>query len=171
MSSGKVHHELWRQGWKTALPLSLVTYGAIDLFHPAWACSQIGCFAGNDFYTIGFLLGYGWGAFVNPDADQVSITHAEGLMINKIPILGHFLYGYWQIYGSVFRKQHRSFWTHFPIASTFIRFVWQFWAIYAFLFLQHFELAWVYQTLHGVFLGMSYSDYLHWREDKLSSGI
>jgi hypothetical protein len=168
MSDGIRHHELWRQGWSTALPLSLAVYGASDLLRPAWACSQIGCFAGNDFYTIGTLLGYGFGMFVNPDADQVSITHAEGLMINKIPILGHFLYGYWQIYGSIFRKHHRSFWTHFPIISTIIRFVYQFWAVYAILIFSHISSPWIYQTLAGIFLGMCYSDYLHWLEDKRS---
>jgi len=171
MSNGIRHHELWRQGWITALPLSLAVYGAVDLSRPAWACSKMGCFSGNDFYTIGTILSYGFGMFVNPDADQVGITHAEGLMINKIPILGHFLYGYWQIYGSIFRRHHRSFWTHFPIISTSIRFLWQFWAIYAILILKDFHAPWIYQTLTGVFIGMVYSDYLHWLEDKRSGEL
>ncbi len=159
---------MWRQGWRVALPLSFLVYAVVDPFQPAWACSQIGCFSGNDFYALGVLLGYGYGAFVNPDADQVGVTHAEGLMINKIPILGHVLFGYWSIYGSIFRKRHRSLWTHTPIISTIIRFLYQFAPLFLIIFLNQWNYPIIFQVLFGWLIGQVYSDFLHWREDKRS---
>jgi hypothetical protein len=168
MSDGKVHHKKWRQGWIVALPLSLIVYGLVDPFHPAWSCSQLGCFSGNTVVSLGVLLGYGMGRYIDPDLDQMGTTGAEGRLVNEIPILGVFLYGHWATYGAIFRKHHRSFWTHYPGVSTLIRLIYQFYPLFLILWLKDWNYAFIWQTFWGMLLGLSLADYLHFREDKLS---
>jgi hypothetical protein len=76
---------------------------------------------------IGYLMGYSLGRYVDPDWDLMSANSAEGRIVNEIPILGHFLYGISSSYGSLWRKCHRSVWTHYPILSTGIRLAFILW--------------------------------------------
>ena len=168
MSDGKKHHELWRKGWKIALPLSFLTYAITDPV-TGYICSQAGCLSVNSLYAGGLLLGYGMGRYVDPDMDLVGATNADGRLINEIPILGVFLFGHWATYGAIFRKHHRSFWTHFPGVSTAIRIFYQFYPLFFILWLKDWNFPWIYHLMFGIFLGLSYADFLHWREDKRSS--
>lgn len=70
---------------------------------------------------IGYLLGYSLHRWCSNDWDIMGVTGDEGRMVNELPILGHFLYGISSAYGSIFRKYHRSFISHFPYVSTVIR--------------------------------------------------
>lgn len=76
---------------------------------------------------LGYLAGYSLGRYVDPDWDLMSANSAEGRIVNEIPILGHFLYGISSSYGSLWRKRHRSVWTHYPILSTGIRLTFILW--------------------------------------------
>ena len=152
MSDGARHYELWRRGWRYALPLSVLVYVVSE----------------NVFCFLGTLAGYWLGRYLDPDLDQVGTTASEGRMINELPILGHILYGYWSIYGAVFRKHHRSFWTHAPVVSTFFRFIYQFWGLFLIMYLKGGNFTLIYKLLWGAFFGLCYADFLHWREDKQS---
>lgn len=168
MSDGKTHHKQWRKGWLVALPLSCLMYGAVDPLPLSWSCSVIGCFSGNLMCSVGVLLGYEMGRYISPDADQIGATHGEGLMVNEIPILGVFLYGHWATYGAIFRKHHRSFWTHYPGASTLIRLFWQFYPLFILMWLKDWNYAFIFQIFWGMLIGLSWADFLHFHEDKLS---
>jgi hypothetical protein len=168
MSDGKTHHRKWRQGWIFALPLSLFVYALVDIFRPAWFCSWAGCFSGNTVYTLGVLLGYAMGRYIDPDLDQMGATVADGRLVNEIPILGVFLYGHWATYGAIFRKHHRSFWTHCPGVSTAIRIFYQFYPLFVVLWLKDWNYAFIFQIFWGVFFGLTLADFIHFREDKLS---
>lgn len=169
MSDGARHHEVWRKGWIVALPLSLLTYVVVDPFHPAWNCGTLGCLSGNTVYSLGVLLGYGMGRYISPDLDLMGVTSDEGRLVNEIPVLGVFLYGHWATYGAIFRKHHRSFWTHFPGVSTAIRIIYQFYPLFIVFFLKSWYFPWIYQIIFGIWIGLSFADFLHFWEDKLSS--
>ena len=104
-------------------------------------------------FALGTMLGYLAGSIIDPDLDLMGVTKAEGRMM-KIPILGHVLFGIWSMYGSIFRKHHRSFWTHSYLFSTLIR-----WALQFFWLGYNWPVLW--PTLIGVYAGLSVSDALH----------
>ena len=95
---------------------------------------------------------------------------AEGRMVNEIPIFGHFLFGISSTYGSIFRKHHRSFWSHFPIVSTAIRLV--FVGFVPFLIFNNFGISLVsngwYKFHLGIWAGLSQADTIHYVLDKLN---
>ena len=168
MSDGQTHHRKWRQGWKYALPLSVCVYGLVDPLGLSWSCSAIGCFSGNTVVSVGALLGYALGRYVDPDLDQMGTTAAEGRLVNEIPIFGAFLYGHWATYGALFRKHHRSFWTHYPGVSTIIRLIYQFYPLFIIFWLKDWNPPFIYQIFLGMFFGLTLADLLHFWEDKLS---
>lgn len=169
MSDGIRHHEVWRKGWSLALPLSFLTYAVVDPFQPGWNCGSLGCLSGNTVYSLGVLLGYGMGRWIDPDLDLMGTTGAEGRLVNEIPILGVFLYGHWSTYGAIFRKHHRSFWTHAPGVSTIIRLFWQFYPLFILMWLKDWYYPFILQIFLGMWIGLSWADALHFWEDKLSS--
>lgn len=168
MSDGRTHHNVWRQGWILALPLSLLVYAFVDLFRPAWNCSWLGCFSGNTVYTLGTIFGYAMGRYIDPDLDMMGSTSADGRLVNEIPILGVFLYGHWATYGAIFRRHHRSFWTHCPGVSTAIRIFYQFYPLFVIIWLKDWNYVFIFQIFWGMFFGLTLADFLHFREDKLS---
>ena len=145
MPSGAVHFKFWKFGW---IPTIGATTYLFYLNHPVEAC--------------GVMLGYGLGALIDPDLDIMGTSNAESRMVNKIPVAGHLFYG------SIFRKHHRSFWTHTPIVSTAIRILFFFWWIGIFYWK-----GWIiYEDWHlvlflGIFAGLSFADFLHWFADSL----
>jgi len=149
MPDGEFHHNIWKAGAIVAVPASIATVALID-----WRMG------------LAMLGGYALGRWIDPDLDQVSITSSEGRMINEFKILGHVLAGYWTIYGAMFRRNHRSFITHFPVVSTFGRLVFQFWWVW-FLY-RRFN--WTFDTGHamawcGLLMGLSIADGLHYVAD------
>lgn len=75
---------------------------------------------------LGYLVGYSLHRYVDNDWDIFGSNNAEGRLVNEIPILGHFLYGISSVYGSIFRRYHRSWITHWPGISTLIRLIFLF---------------------------------------------
>jgi len=75
----------------------------------------------------GYIVGYSLHRYCDNDWDLMGTNNAEGRLVNEIPLLGHFLYGISSTYGSMFRRRHRSWITHYPIISTLIRLVFVLW--------------------------------------------
>lgn len=155
MPDGKTHFKNWKLGWFLVIPIS----GYLFLEKTPLEAS-------------GWLLGYATGAFLDPDLDEIGATNAESRMVNKIPILGYFIYGWSSVYGAIFRRKHRNFWTHFPFFSTIIRIIWFFWWLIPLYYFQilRYEYWQLYFALF-YFLGLSYADFLHWLADSLSKPL
>lgn len=157
MPSGIIHENLRVRGRVFIFPLAIF----VTIFgnHPSLRPFS-GVFIGT-----GIFLGYEWGAFCCPDWDIVGMTRDEGRMINEIPILGHFLVGASTTYGSIFRKHHRSFITHFPFVATGIRYIYMFWWIWYQIYWSRWDLAWLVFLFVGMYIGTSLSDLVHWMAD------
>lgn len=117
----------------------------------------------------GNLIGYSLGRWVDPDWDLMGTNNAEGRMVNEVPIIGHFLYGISSSYGSMFRKYHRSFITHFPFVSTIIRLF--FVGIVPFLICDNLGINLIgggwYIIWIGIWIGLSQADLIHWFLDTI----
>ena len=112
---------------------------------------------------IGMLAGYALGTYLDPDADLVGITSAEGRAMRHWKILGKVWVAYWTFYGAMFTGHHRSFWSHFPFVSTAIRLVYLFWWV-ALLDVEW--QVWHYLVGIGVWFGLSLADGIHYAADK-----
>jgi hypothetical protein len=150
MPSGDIHFKYFKKGYAVELPLSVVMC-AFD-----WK------------FGVGNIVGYSFGRWIDPDWDIFGSNNAEGRMVNELPIIGHFLYGVSSIYGSFFRKHHRSVWTHFPAFSTLIRLVYVF--IIPFILLDYFGINLIGNGWHmfylGFWSGLSQADAIHYVLDK-----
>lgn len=148
MPDGIHHDNVWKVGWAVIGPTSLYAM-SID---PA-----IG---------IGMMGGYVLGRYLNPDADLVGISYAEGMAMRHFKVLGWIWVGYWTFYGGMFKEMHRSFWTHFPFVSTAIRMAYLLWPLALISFHpQPYHLP----MLFGVYLSLSVSDMSHYISDKYFS--
>lgn len=152
MPSGEVHYQYYKRGLLAEIPISIVL---------CFVEVQLG---------IGNLIGYFCGRWVDPDWDILGANNAEGRLINELPIIGHFLFGISSTYGSIFRRHHRSFITHFPLVSTFIR--WWFVMFIPFIITE--RLGWKFFTgvemfWIGTWLGLSQADAIHWWLDRRSN--
>ena len=154
MSDGKTHHLIWKRNWRWVPLLSLASL---------WI--------GNFLIAVCVPLGYFLGRYLDPDLDQPTVTSSEGRMINELPVFGYLLFGYWSIYGGVLRRKHRSFWTHFPGVSTLCRMVYQFWWIFPIIYINNWFYGWIFQIFLGIWIGLSYADFLHWIEDIRSKEV
>jgi uncharacterized metal-binding protein len=153
MSDGKTHLRNWWVGWVGEIPLSII---AINQTNPYIGIGS----------NVGYLLGY----VFDPDMDQFGTTGAESRMVNKLPIIGYLFFSISSIYGAVFRHNHRSFITHFPVVSTIIRlFFLFFWMIipYYLHWIRYED--WQGQVYLGILGGLSLADALHYIADILSS--
>jgi hypothetical protein len=113
----------------------------------------------------GIFLGYEMGKYITCDWDIMGTSKDEGRIVNEIPILGHFIFGISSTYGSIFRRHHRSFITHFPFVSTSIRYLFLFWWVWWQIYLSTWDLAWLVFLFAGAFIGTSLSDGIHWAAD------
>jgi len=149
MPNGEVHFAKWKLGWLGVVPTSFVLLPL------------------SPYASVGLLVGYGLGRWIDPDLDQITITKSESRMISDFHIVGWLLVAYSTIYGTAFRRKHRSFWTHFPFVSTAIRYVYWFWWIG----LLYWKDVIQYSNIHLVFImcsffGLSIADIIHWALDK-----
>lgn len=156
MPNGIRHEELRKRGrWilfpAIFIPLSL---SGMDFVH-----------YGEWFIYGGILLGYEMGRYVTPDWDIMGTTSSEGWMVNELPVIGHFLFGISSIYGSIFRKYHRTWVTHFPGISTFVRHLLLFWWEWWQIFISANDLSILIFIFIGLFIGNSLADGIHWRAD------
>ena len=154
MPSGDTHYRYFMRGYGLSIPISLL------------------CVFLDYRISGGYIIGYSLGRWVSPDWDLMSVTSDEGRMVNEIPILGHFMFGVSSAYGSIFRRQHRSFLSHFPYISTIIRLVFLF--IVPFTFLDSWGInmiggGWWVLWL-GLWAGLSHADGIHWWLDKFYGG-
>jgi hypothetical protein len=117
---------------------------------------------GEVFIGLGIFVGYELGKYMNPDWDIMGTTSGEGWMVNEIPVAGHFLFGISSIYGSMFRRFHRSFITHFPGVSTFPRYLMTFWWPCLEVYRSPLDWAWLIFLFMGMFMGTAISDGVHW---------
>jgi hypothetical protein len=115
----------------------------------------------------GYMIGYSIHRWCDGDWDLMSVNSAEGRMVNEIPLLGHLLYGISSSYGSIFRKKHRSWATHWPLISTLIRLIFVFWLpfvlgdAYGINFVGD---GWIWFWVY-IWLGLSHADAIHLYHD------
>jgi hypothetical protein len=157
MPNGIIHEQLRKRGRLLFFPLS-----AIISFYLSPLPLK---YFGEVLISVGIIFGYEAGRYVTPDWDIMGTTADEGRFVNDIPVLGHLLYGISSIYGSVFRRWHRSFITHFPFVSTSIRYVILFWWVFIFIYQSKYDLAWLIFIFIGMYIGMSFADGVHWWAD------
>lgn len=100
------------------------------------------------------------GTIISPDMD-VDVTHiGRSLVRKRHPILGFFFYWYWWPYAKI--MPHRSWHSHAPIFSTFIRVGYVLWPI---LFFPNIW-PYIFNVWAGmILLGLMLSDTLHWWDD------
>lgn len=159
MPAGAVHDAHWRAGWLIVIPAAAGAVFVTSLL-PLREHS-------SGFVGVGILAGYALQRYISPDADLIGVTTAEGLMINHFGVVGGFIFSYFSFYGYIFRKHHRSVWTHGPVISTAIRYVYMFWWPWREIYLSTWDLAWAVFMLVGAFLGTCIGDTLHWADDCL----
>lgn len=110
------------------------------------------------------MFGYLFGAYLDPDSDQINLTGADGRAIRKFGILGIMWVMYWMPYAWV--MPHRSFFSHFPVVSTIIRDLYILLPVVAVLYYFYFDLYEVGNIvlpyLTCFILGQSMSDGVHY---------
>ena len=150
MPDGQTHYRYYMKGYRVTVPVVLLLAG--------WDWK----------FSLGYLVGYSLGRYLDPDLDLMGCSSCEGRMVNELPIIGHFLFGSTSAYGSLFRRYHRSFWTHFPGLSTAIRLL--FVGFVPFIIGDYFGINFVGDGWHkfwiGLWAGLSQADTIHWYLDK-----
>lgn len=149
MPSGEIHYKAFKKGYLIEIPLSVIM--------SFWD------------WKLGFgnIVGYSFHRYCDNDLDLMSVNSAEGRQVNELPILGNFMFGMSSIYGSFFRKHHRSVWTHFPYLSTAIRLF--FFFLFPFLILDGYGINFIGNGWNmfwiGFYNGLSNADAIHWYLD------
>ena len=155
MPDGGTHHKYYNRGYIVSIPVGIIT--------SLWEWK----------FGLGYVVGYSLGRYVDPDWDLMGTNAGEGRMVNEIPILGHLVFGVSSSYGSIFRKHHRSFWTHFPVVSTLIRLI--FITVVPFVFLDSWGINLIgnewYLFWLGLWAGLSHADAIHYYLDITYSGV
>lgn len=144
MPEGIHHDRVHLAGWVVILPSAL--YATTIHFE----------------VTAVLILSYAMGRYLNPDADIVGMTYADGLAMRHFKIFGNAWVAYWTFYGAVFKNRHRSLWTHFPFISTAIRMVYLFWWLY---FIPIVWYDWQLVLIAVWWFGLSLSDIGHYVSD------
>lgn len=152
MPGGETHLRFYKMGTMIAIPLSVYI------------------FLENPVIGFGTLLGYGLGFLCDPDWDIYSASATESRIIKYLPFAGYILYGYTSIFGAIFRKHHRSIWTHGYFLGAIVRLVYLFWwlGILYYKNIIHFEI-WQLYLYIGLFLGLSIADSFHITTDLIWS--
>lgn len=122
-------------------------------------------------FAAGAVVGVPLGAIVDPDLDQISITAAEGRMMRTIGPLALPWLAFWGLYAAFPLFKHRSFWTHYPVVSTFIRIVF-FAALSLWGWMQWQKTwppVWLWFFWAGVWFELSIQDLIHTTADEACS--
>jgi hypothetical protein len=153
VSDGVTHYKYYMKGYWLVIPQSVV--------FSVWDWKMGG----------GVLVGYSLGRYLDPDIDLMGTSAAEGRQVNELPIIGHILFGLSSMYGSVFRKYHRSMITHLPGLSTVVRLVFIFWI--PFLVLDGYGINLIGNGWHmfwvGLLIGLSEADGVHFYLDMVDN--
>lgn len=150
MPDGATHYRYYKKGYPIMLPLSIILT-LID-----WKMG------------VGLVVGYSIHRYCDNDWDIMGTNNAEGRAVNELPILGHFIYGISSTYGSIFRRHHRSFITHFPFVSTVIRLIFVLSPIFIigdYSGVNFIGDGW-YKFWVCLWVGLSIADTIHWYLDK-----
>lgn len=105
MPDGKVHYEYFKKGYRVIIPLS------VALVCADWKLA------------LGHIAGYSFHRYCDNDLDLMGTSACEGRQVNELPLIGHLMFGVSSAYGSIHRKYHRKFISHFPFVSTLIRLI------------------------------------------------
>ena len=124
-------------------------------------------YKGSLLIGVGIFAGYEIGKYIDPDWDLVTATNSESRMINELPLIGYYLFGVSSMYGAIFRRMHRSFWTHFPAVSTAIRHFFVFGGLGWEIYWSTLDWSWLIFIYIGIFVGNSFSDAIHWFLDMI----
>ena len=151
MPSGDIHYRYFKSGYILMLPASIITM---------FMNFDIG---------LGILAGYTFHRWCDNDLDIMGASACEGRQVNELPVVGHFLFGISSTYGSMFRRYHRKFITHFPFVSTAIRLLFFGMPIYFMLksFDFNFNTIPVYYFIVSFWIGLSLADSIHYVLDML----
>lgn len=155
-----VHHKYYLKWGVIIPPIAIITTAFVYLNFKdlvltlVWAASV----------PIGYLIG----AYLNPDSDQISVTLGEGMAMRRFKIFGVLFVAYWTIYAYIMQMVggHRSFWTHFPYISTFIRMMYGLIPFWVWFFYTKSDLYyWEIVAFCGVWVGLGISDNIHYYLD------
>jgi hypothetical protein len=148
--SGEVHYAYFKKGYPFEIALSLT----LCLFD--WK------------FALGNIVGYSFHRYCDNDLDIMGTNNAEGRQVNELFLIGHFMYGISSTYGSIFRRYHRSFITHFPFVSTLIRLIFFFTPVL--ILGDYWGINFIGNGWHmfwlGFWVGLSQADGIHWFLDK-----
>ena len=155
MPSGRTHRRLWKNNLWLAFAVS-----ALVLVYDNQGAWLVVAFT----IPLGYLLGY----LVDPDLDLMTNTEAKKRW--KKTIILYPIALWWTLYALVAKRflgGHRSFWTHFPVVSTSLRFLW---LLLPFIIVGYIAgttpLTGLYMAmLIGVLLGLSVADTVHFVAD------
>ena len=153
MASGEVHVQYLRDYLKYMLTASMfIAVFGIATIDIATVRFGLALFAG---YMLSFWF--------EPDLDQIGITRSEAMFIKyvvTIPIVA------WSsLYARIMQVLggHRSFWSHFPFISTFIRMCWfGVWVVALLWFTGILPDPRAIDVAFGVWVGMSVGDTIHY---------
>lgn len=150
MPSGTVHYKFYKAGFITSIPTTIYML----TISPALG--------------IGNIIGYFCHRWIDNDWDIYSINESESRAVNELWLLGYIIYGVSSSYGAMFRRKHRSFLSHFPIISTFIRLIFLFWWLPILYWngsiIFH---GWQLEFYTGILLGLSQADTYHFFADNI----
>jgi hypothetical protein len=154
MPSGEIHYKYFMAGYFVELPLTAL------LLLWDWK------------FALGNIAGYSFHRYADNDLDIMGVNSAEGRQVNELPGIGYIMFGISSVYGSIFRRKHRSFWTHFPGISTLIRLIF-FFGIPFFL-LDRYGINLIGNGWHmfyiGFWSGLSQADTIHYVLDITKGG-
>lgn len=111
---------------------------------------------------VGYLVGYlVVSAFIDPDADQISLTSSEGRLMRRFGVFGFAVVWWFMPYGYFFK--HRGV-AHWHIIGTLTRVAWALWLPVTWYLLSGYTfpyLPFVYMFLVSMFVGLTLADSLH----------
>lgn len=146
MPAGEIHYKYFKRGYLVEIPFTVI------LLMWDWQ------------FAFGNICGYSFHRWCDNDWDIFGSNNAEGRMVNELPIIGHFMYGISSTYGSMFRRKHRSFITHFPGVSTLVRLIFVF--VVPFILFDYYGINLIGNGWHkfhlGFWTGLSQADFIHW---------
>jgi len=158
MPSGRKHLEIWGRWWAALLICTLLTM----------------LLSKNMLIGAAMIMGYFLGRYISPDLDLIGITSDEGRMMRELKVLGLLIsmwfmpYAYIMRFVGIGKRGHRNFFSHYPVISTFIRFLWLFAPLVVGITYWKPELfydQYLQVVTVGLFFGLTYADTIHYLAD------
>ncbi len=153
MPSGKVHYEIWKS---YRLP-AVITSAALTV--PSYYTT--GSAETALIISASSVVGYFIGAVVTPDSDLIGLDRGESIAIRSVVFIPYLAWS--TLYARIMQGLggHRSFWSHAPLISSFIRLCW---FTFPLVVLAYF-MGWLDHNyipyFIGVLFGLSMADTIH----------